>query len=629
MPNLTKKFSRDSLRRATRIAQVSKAKMKRIEEEIARAAEKEDNALICTSFSGQLDTSPSNVSEMSYGANSISNAQILHAMSSLTEDRFYNGAGDDADPGRDGPPLVVARMIAQSGSFAPSLSRPIMNSLTEAPILEEVDSSSKGSLISNPTLSKASTLNRSLALDPTISKASTESFYIREPTESGRQITSSSRDLSRPGHPNGRQDRQQTPPRSSGSSTYSHRTSPGRLLSGTSSLKGRGLGASRRFANNPMSRAIKNEEMTQRLEQEKQRCPPTSTSQSDGSRKLLYQLCTSIFKLVLNILLLPKTLFCYIFQRTAWSPTDRTILITGASSGIGAELARQYAIAGAQVALLARTEEDLERVAKECRDLGASKTKCYTADLRNLTSIQTAMKLALSDFGNFEVVVLNAGRCQGCYFEEIKDVRQIEQLIRLNVTGAMSTLHYLLPHMPKSKDSRIVFMSHTAGIVATPYQSIFSASKHALTGFANSLRMELNNTYREEAPKVCLVSLPDITGTKINASRMDMGARLPAARCYSWAGIPLSMAVHDLLPAIAAGRREYGQTKKFNIWRLLYPICPNLVDKWMLKHVQSTHYRPRPTPTTTDSSSKNNNNAKQSTAINEGNPELMSKSWAG
>jgi hypothetical protein len=226
------------------------------------------------------------------------------------------------------------------------------------------------------------------------------------------------------------------------------------------------------------------------------------------------------------------------------------------------------------------------------------------------------------------VVVLNAGRCQGCYFEEIKDVRQIEQLFKLNVPGAISTLHYLLPHMPKSKDSRIVVMSHTAGIVATPYQSIFSASKHALTGFASSLRMELNNTYREEAPKVCLVSFPEVSETKINVSGMNMGARLPAARWYSSAGIPLSLAVHDLLLAIAAGKQEHGQSKKCNIfiWRLLYPICPNLVDRWMLKYVQSTHYRPRPTTMMDPSKAK-----QAATNKSKVNAKMMftNKSWTG
>jgi hypothetical protein len=140
------------------------------------------------------------------------------------------------------------------------------------------------------------------------------------------------------------------------------------LLSGTSSLKGRGLGATRRFSNNPLSRAIQNDEaktQSQRLEQQRrQQCPPPY---EQGQQRIfgILHILNSCFQLLLNIALLPKTVFCHAFQKTVWSPTERTILITRASSGIGAELARQYAIEGARLALVARTEEDLERVAKE------------------------------------------------------------------------------------------------------------------------------------------------------------------------------------------------------------------------------------------------------------------------
>jgi hypothetical protein len=73
---------------------------------------------------------------------------------------------------------------------------------------------------------------------------------------------------------------------------------------------------------------------------------------------------------------------------------------------------------------------------------------------------------------------------------------------------------------------------------------------------------------------------------------MDMGAKLPPAKWYSWAGKPLPHAVHELLPAIAAGKRDFGQPSKFNIYRSLYTICPGLVDYWVMKNIQRTHYRP-------------------------------------
>lgn len=289
--------------------------------------------------------------------------------------------------------------------------------------------------------------------------------------------------------------------------------------------------------------------------------------------------------------MLPFTLRNFL-TKPRWSIEGKSILITGASSGIGAEIARQYAAEGAKLALISRTEEDLDQVAQECRGLGSDTSRYYAADLSNPVSTKLAMKQAIKDFGTFDVVVLNAGRSQGCFFEEIKDPSQIENMIKLNINGAITTLHYVLPQVPKTQDSRIVVISNSAGIVAAPYQTIYSATKHALTGFANSLRMELQNTYGKEAPQICLVNFPEVAGTKSNNARMDMGAKLPPTKWYSWAGIPLPQAVRELLSAIASGKREFGQSRELNMWRAMYAYCPQWVDHRMMQHIQETHYRP-------------------------------------
>jgi short-subunit dehydrogenase len=343
--------------------------------------------------------------------------------------------------------------------------------------------------------------------------------------------------------------------------------------------------------NNPISRAIEAEKTNQTTRFQQQDSQAKSTSRK-GTFRSLVSLFVNFFKILQHIILFPEKIIVKLFSRSRWTAQGRTILITGASSGIGAEMARQYALEGAKLALVARTTENLDRVEQECRELGASKVIHYSADLSNSTSTQLAMKQAIKDFGKFDIVVLNAGRCQGCYFEEIKDPQQIDQMIKLNFNGSVTCLHYLLPHIPKSNDSRIVVISNTAGIVAAPYQSIYSGTKHALTGFSNSLRIELGNTYGTKSPKVCLVNFPEISGTKINAGRMDMGAKLPPAKWYQWVGKPLPHAVHELLPAIAAGKRDFGQPSKFNIYRSLYTICPGLVDYWVMKNIQRTHYRP-------------------------------------
>ena len=499
----------------------------------------------------------------------ISHSQLLTTMSSLTEDRFLSDFNDFHDTfDHESPPAVVVKKTESSLPLPPR-PRP---SYPKQHLIHEEASTTTASTSKSSAESFASTKQYSETSKSKISASKYPNLSVSpQPSRSSRRT------------------RTPSPARRVGpSSVASNRTHK--------TYAGKGL-STKKLKNNALSRQI-NEEICHQKHMDQQRQYEDALAETKrrptGFFGFLLYIVIFLLRLLLKILMVPKIILCYLFRWKSWSANSRTILITGASSGIGAEIARQYAAQGAQLALVARTEKDLRRVEKECNDLGARKVRSYTADLRNLLSIQTAMKLALLDFAHFEVVILNAGRSQGCYFEEIKDVKQIDHLLKLNVTGSIATLHHLLPYMPKSRDSRIVLISNTAGIVATPYQSIYSASKHALTGFSNSLRMELKNTYQHDAPKVCLVNFPEVLGTKLNISHMDMGAKLPAARWYSSAGIPLTLAVHDLLPAIASGRREYGQRAwKFQCWRLLYPIIPSWVDGWMMKHVQNTHYRPR------------------------------------
>ena len=131
--------------------------------------------------------------------------------------------------------------------------------------------------------------------------------------------------------------------------------------------------------------------------------------------------------------------------------TDKKVLITGASQGIGRALSLQFANEGAHLALLARNQEGLQRVAKECLRLGAASVEIFPVDLTDTAAIDQATHKAIQKFQRFDVVILNAGRSQGCYFEEIQDVSQIEYMMKLNIGGVIITLQKLLPAVLKSR----------------------------------------------------------------------------------------------------------------------------------------------------------------------------------
>ena len=207
-----------------------------------------------------------------------------------------------------------------------------------------------------------------------------------------------------------------------------------------------------------------------------------------------------------------------------------------------------------------------------------------------MLNIKSSMKWSVEALSSFDVVFLNAGRSQGCYFEEIQDVDQIDYMLRLNVNGVINTLHCLMPCIHKSKHSRIVINSSISGLIGVPYRAIYCSSKHALTGFANALRIELLDKHGGDSPAVSLINFPEVAGTDLNSGRMDFGVNLPPAEFDNSKALTLQAACQDLMRAIASGQRQWGEPLKVFFWNLLYSFSPNiLLDKLILKTVQAMH----------------------------------------
>ena len=315
--------------------------------------------------------------------------------------------------------------------------------------------------------------------------------------------------------------------------------------------------------------------------------------------------------LVFHLLLLfalPRYAVSSLWSRTfskKWTARRKTVLVTGASSALGSETARQFATEGANLVLVSHSstssEEDLGWLVEECHELGSAKVRSYSADLSNAVSAELTFRQAAKDFNDtFDVVILNGeNKSHGCLFEEILDVHHIEKMVKENTLGCILALHYSLKHVPKTSDSRIVILSSTAGMVASPYRSVYGATQHALKGFCDSVRMELNDTYTTgRAPKVCLASFPELVGQYIhyrdNADpRMSrMGADNAPMKTRSWAGIPLQQAVHDLLGAITSGERDFGAPQYVNAWRCFQVLAPGWADFSVFRHIRKTQYRP-------------------------------------
>jgi len=175
---------------------------------------------------------------------------------------------------------------------------------------------------------------------------------------------------------------------------------------------------------------------------------------------------------------------------------DTTILITGASSGMGREIARQVADDARQIILVARNENKLSELASELKVINPALEVfiklCDLADKNQLAALiihikQTQLKLELSDI---DILINSAGIAQIGFLDEI-DFDDIENLIKINVLALSALSHAFLPAMIKNSRGGILNFSSFFGLKILPAYAAYAGTKHFVTGFSDTLRAEV------------------------------------------------------------------------------------------------------------------------------------------
>jgi NAD(P)-dependent dehydrogenase (short-subunit alcohol dehydrogenase family) len=172
--------------------------------------------------------------------------------------------------------------------------------------------------------------------------------------------------------------------------------------------------------------------------------------------------------------------------------TGKTVLITGASEGIGRALALALAGHAAQLVLAARSAPRLEELAAECSALGAQ-VEAVPTDVAQPAACVRCVERAVARFGGLDVLVNNAGITMWSRFEAITDLSVFEQLLAVNVMGSVRLTAAALPHLKASR-GLIVAVASIAGLTGVPERTGYAASKHAMVGFFESLRIELRDS---------------------------------------------------------------------------------------------------------------------------------------
>lgn len=167
----------------------------------------------------------------------------------------------------------------------------------------------------------------------------------------------------------------------------------------------------------------------------------------------------------------------------------KVIVLTGASEGIGRALALELAKCRTRLVLSARNAARLASLADECRARGA-KALVVPGDASRREDCEALADAAIANFGALDMVVLNAGITMWSRLDELADADLLERLIRVNYLGAAWLTRRALPALIAAR-GRIVAISSLAGIAGVPTRTGYAASKHAMFGFFDSLRIEL------------------------------------------------------------------------------------------------------------------------------------------
>ena len=254
---------------------------------------------------------------------------------------------------------------------------------------------------------------------------------------------------------------------------------------------------------------------------------------------------------------------------------DRVTILTGASSGIGRALALELAGAGARLVLASRDQAALERVAAECARRGAPALVQRT-DVTRPEDCRALVERTVAELGRIDVLVHDAGLSMWARFEDLEDLGLFERLMRVNLLGPVWLTHLALPHLRRSR-GRLVAVSSVTGLAGVPTRTAYSASKHALVGFCDSLRVELAGT----GVSVTVI-YPDFVASEMRERALGPDGK-PLGRGHSPVQEEAVMSAETCARlcarAIARRDRELLTSARSRLGRWLKLLAPGLVDR--------------------------------------------------
>lgn len=257
---------------------------------------------------------------------------------------------------------------------------------------------------------------------------------------------------------------------------------------------------------------------------------------------------------------------------------DRTvagcvIIITGASSGLGRELALALAGEGAHLVLAARDAQALDAVAERCSRTGAQALAVPT-DVTCEAACAALIATTCDTFGRIDVVLAAAGLGMWARFGEVTSMDAMHQLMGVNYWGVVNPVWHALPHL-RATGGQVIAISSVQGRLGVPWHSGYAAAKHAVEGFCASLRLE-------ESPRVNVMTVRAhwLSGTDLRARALvaDGSAQGARARTHGHDAVPVDEAALRVVAALRGRRRTLWIPRRIRMLDLLSALAPRWVD---------------------------------------------------
>jgi short-subunit dehydrogenase len=261
----------------------------------------------------------------------------------------------------------------------------------------------------------------------------------------------------------------------------------------------------------------------------------------------------------------------------------KVVVLTGASEGIGRSLALLLASAKARLVLAARSAERLASLSRECIARGAQ-VLCVPTDVSRRADCTTLIDATLARFGAIDVLLHNAGSTMWSRLDELEDPELLERLMRTNYLGAAWLTWRALPALVATR-GRIVAISSLAGLVGVPTRTGYSASKHAMIGFFDSLRIEL----ADQGVSVTVVA-PDFVRSEIHRRAIGPDGKPLGVSPMKEAKIMTADECAAIILRATLHRRRLVLTSlRSRALRWLKLLAPGLVDRLAARAIRRRH----------------------------------------